>query len=360
MLPVPAHVDYVTGTPERAMRALEFLVGVLSEPFNAALFLLAGAAAVGALAAGIYLRPRVPDFRVLAGVLDSYRELVPWMLRLSVGLPTLGGGFASYYFSPAVPIGEVSASLAAFYPGVLAALVAPPVVRLALVGVGFTLLLGFATRAAALVGVVMWISVVVIEPGLLLALEYPFAFVAIALVGGGRPSADEMFAQVAAAPETIYNELDPVRGFADRVQASVEPYRQYAPTVVRVGLGLGFVYLGVTQKLLDPARALLVVEKYDLTAVVPVDPGVWVLGAALTEVAVGVLLLVGVLTRGTAVLAFLVLTTTLFGLPDDPVLAHVSLFGLTSAVLTLGAGPLSLDRRLGAIAARADLGTPTT
>lgn len=36
-------------------------------------------------------------------------------------------------------------------------------------------------------------------------------------------------------------------------------------------------------------------------------------------------------------------TTTLFGLPDDPVLAHITLFGMASAVFTMGAGPLSFD-----------------
>jgi len=35
--------------------------------------------------------------------------------------------------------------------------------------------------------------------------------------------------------------------------------------------------------------------------------------------------------------------TTLFGLPDDPVVAHISLFGLVSALLITGAGPYSID-----------------
>jgi uncharacterized membrane protein YphA (DoxX/SURF4 family) len=80
--------------------------------------------------------------------------------------------------------------------------------------------------------------------------------------------------------------------------------------------------------------------------VVPVSEGAWILGAGLVEFAVGAALVAGLLTRGTAALAFVVLTTTLFGLPDDPVLAHVTLFGLVSAIFTLGAGPLSVDRAL--------------
>jgi len=84
-------------------------------------------------------------------------------------------------------------------------------------------------------------------------------------------------------------------------------------------MGITFVYLGLIEKLADPGRALLVVEKYDLTSVVPVDPGLWVVGAGVTEIAVGLALIAGFFTRGAAALSFVLFTATLFGLPDDPV-----------------------------------------
>jgi len=71
---------------------------------------------------------------------------------------------------------------------------------------------------------------------------------------------------------------------------------------------------------------------------------VWVVGAGLTGVALGVALIVGVFTRAGSLTALTLFTLTLFGLPDDPVLAHVSLFGLASALLVTGAGPYSVDR----------------
>jgi DoxX. len=112
-------------------------------------------------------------------------------------------------------------------------------------------------------------------------------------------------------------------------------------------MGVTFVYLGLIQKLADPASGLLVVEKYDLTSVVPVDPGLWVVGAGVTEIAVGLALVAGFFTRGAAAVSFVLFTTTLFGLPDDPVLAHVALFGMASAVFTLGSGPFSFDQWFG-------------
>lgn len=323
----PLHVDYVTDPPADPVAALEFLVETLSVPANAALFLGGGLAVLLGIVAWFRLAPTVRDFEVLGETLDGYRDLVPWMLRLAVGLPTLGAGFAGYYFSPTVSVAG-----------------AKPL----LVAVGFLLLVGLATRAVAVAGLALWVAGLAATPELLLALEYPFAFLAIALVGGGTPSADELLARVAETPGTLYRRVDPVHGLAAVARERIDPYARLAPTVVRIGLGVTFVYLGLVEKLLDPARGLLVVQKYDLTAVVPVDPGVWVLGAGLVEIALGLVLVAGLFTRATAALAFVVLTTTLFGLPDDPVLAHVSLFGLSSAVFTLGGGPLSLDRWLAA------------
>ena len=41
------------------------------------------------------------------------------------------------------------------------------------------------------------------------------------------------------------------------------------------------------------------------------------------------------------------LTLAVFGLPDDPILAHVGLFGLCSILVVLGAGRWSVDAWLG-------------
>ena len=121
-------------------------------------------------------------------------------------------------------------------------------------------------------------------------------------------------------------------------------------------MGAAFVYLAFAEKLLAPAAALAVVEKYGLSTVLPVPPELWVVGAAFTELFLGVLLLVGFFTRAASAAAFVVFTTTLFALPDDPVLAHVSLFGLVSALLVTGAGPLSIDS--GVFSSHADHAVP--
>jgi len=320
----PVHVRYVVEEPEGSADPVQFASSVLADPVNTAIL---GAGAVTVLLAVIgyvRVRPFARDLAVLRLTLGSYQDLLPWLLRISLGMPLVGAGFAGYYFSPEAGISA----------------------RLFLVGVGFLLLFGLATRFVAMVTLLAYLVAVPAAPDLLLANEYVGGLLAIALLGGGRPSADHVLGQVASAPGTLYGRIDPVWRVASTFRDRVGPYRAYLPTLVRATLGINFLFLGVSQKLLQPARANAVVEKYDLAAAVPVDPGLWVLGAGLAEAAVGTALLLGLFTRAASGIAFGLFTSTLFALPDDPVLAHLSLFGLVSVLIVTGGGPLSLDRRL--------------
>jgi len=344
--PTNAHVDYVTDPTAETRDAITFVRETLSDPINA---VLVGSVAIG-LSVGLVLylrfRPRVRDIEVLRARLATYDDLIPWMLRLSLGLPLVGAGFQGYLFAPVDSL--------RFEPTAL------PLLRLALIGVGFCILFGLGTRIVTTVGTLLYLFALTVSPDTLLALEYLPGFVALFVLGGGRPSADDILLQIASTEGTIYGRIDPVHYLKAFLDDLTEPYRAYVPTVLRFGLGVSFIFLGVTQKLGAPARSLAVVEKYSLTAVVPVDPNLWVLGAGVAEAAVGLALIAGLLTRATAFVAFLLFTTTLFGLPDDPVLAHVTLFGMASALVTLGAGPLSLDQYLGESRSRDRDGVPTS
>lgn len=322
--PARAHVDYVTdGDPGGSVWRL--LAAVLSDPTSVALLLGGAVAGTGLLAAYLVLAAEVPDVAVAWRTLASYRPYLPWMLRLSVGLPLVGAGFAGYYFTPSVAADA----------------------RLLQVGLGFLLLFGLASRAAAVVGLgaYLW-GLAVHGEALLLASEYVAGFLGIVVLGSGQPSADGLLRRLAVTDGTLVSRVRPYHDLPGRVVARLGLTREVAPVVLRVALGLNFAYLGVTQKWLQPDAALAVVEKYDLTAVLPVIPELWVFGAGLVEALVGLLLVLGLFSRGAAVAAFLLLTTTLFGLPDDPVLAHVTLFGLSSAVMVTGSGPYSLDGRV--------------
>lgn len=317
----PLHVDYVTEGAGEAVGVLEVLVEVLSNPVNLALFGGGGVALVAVLAGYLRYRPAAYDTAVVRSTFREYVDLVPWMLRLSVGLPLVGAGFAGYFFSPVVPAAT----------------------RLFQVALGFLLLFGLWTRVVAIVALGAYLVGLVLDPRLLLASEFVGGLTALVILGGGRPSADQVMKELADHPETILASLDPFRRVTGYLDRALAPYEEFAATAVRVGLGFNFAFLGLTQKLLEPGRALQVVAKYDLTSVVPVAPEMWVVGVGITEVTLGVVLFVGLFTRAAAATALAMFTLTLFGLPDDPVLAHITLFGMASALIITGSGPVAVD-----------------
>jgi uncharacterized membrane protein YphA (DoxX/SURF4 family) len=325
--PKSRHVDYVTGESTGQLDSLAFVADALSNTTNVIL-LVGGVLAVTALLAAYFrLAPHIEDIVILRQTLVQYDDLIPWMLRLSIGLPLVGAGFIGYLFSPSVPFDQAG----------------QPLLRVGLIGLGFLTLFGLATRIVSSLGLAAYLITLAVDPVAILAVEYVPGFLALIVLGGGRPSADHMLQHVASADGTLYGRVDPVHRLKRFLDDATRPYRRFVPVILRLGLGVSFIYLGLIQKLGNPAQSLAVVEKYNLTAVVPVEPELWVLGAGLTEMAVGLALIAGVFTRASAALAFGLFTLTLFGLPDDPVLAHISLFGMASALFITGAGPWSFD-----------------
>jgi uncharacterized membrane protein YphA (DoxX/SURF4 family) len=317
--PARAHVDYVTEEGPPGSPA-ELFGAVVSDPVALALLGGGGLFVAGLVAGYLRFASSLPDVEVARRTLRSYRPYLPWMLRLSVGLPLVGAGFAGYLFSPSVPAEA----------------------RLLQVGLGFCLLFGLATRIVAGAGLLVYLAALAGDLTLLLASEYVAGFLAIVIVGPGQPSADMLLRRLVVTDGTVASRFRDV-ATPGTLLSWLGIDAEAAAVVLRVFLGANFVYLGVTQKWLEPARAAAVVAKYDLTAVVPVSPELWVFGAGLVEVVVGLAFITGTFTRGAAAAGFVLLTTTLFGLPDDPVLAHVTLFGLSSALMVTGGGRFSLD-----------------
>lgn len=322
--PVIAHVGYVTDE-QPSPNPIGFLLDVLADPVN--LLWLAGGAIVllAAVAAWAAFRPMEPARRRFVEHAATYRAYVPWMLRLSVGLVLIGAGLSRVLFAPDVQLeGWPYAALTA---------------------IGFLLLLGFAVRAAALAGLALYLAGLVIEPRLFQIFDVAGGLAAAALVGPGEPSLDSLLRH--AFPGAWGGRLATLAPSSRR-------YDDLLPLLVRLGLGGAFIASGIADKLLIYVQALAAVDQYNLTAVVPVDAGLWVVGAALIETALGVAIVLGLLTRFAAMVGFAVLTLTLFALPDDPVVAHIGLFGLSSILVVLGAGRLSVDHALGQVLGRID------
>lgn len=308
------HVDYVTD-PADSSDPIGFLLGALAQPGSVPLLAL-GAVVVGALI-GAWARWRPleePRQRFIARA-SEYGEYIPWIVRLSAGLVLVGAGLSRVLFIPTLPTG--------------------PVLALPLLAAGFLILLGLAVRPAALLTLAVYVVALVLNPKLVMMLDLAGALAAAAILGPGRPSLDDLLR--AAFPR------GPGARAATANLASGR-YNDFVPLLVRLGLGGAFAASGIVDKLLLHDQALAAVERYGLTGVVPVTPELWVVGAFLIETALGLAIILGVLTRLSTIVGFAVLTLAVFALPDDPVIAHVGLFGLSSVLVLLGGGRWSLDR----------------
>ncbi len=311
------HVRYVTD-PEPAPDPLGFLLETLSHVGNVVLLASGALVVLGLVLAWARIRPMEAARLRLVARAETYRDYVPWMLRLSFGLVLLGAGLTRVLFAPDVSPPE--------WP------------YLALSALGFLLLLGLAVRPAAIAGLLVYLGGLVWQPGLIEIWDVAGGLAALALVGPGLPSADDLLRHAfPRAPGSRAATEEPTK----RV------YDDLVPLLVRVGLGGAFLASGITDKFLVYPQALEAVDKYHLTSLIPVSPELWVVGAGLVEAALGLAILLGVLTRASAAVGFVVLTLAVFGLPDDPILAHVGLFGLCSILVVLGAGRWSVDAWLG-------------
>jgi uncharacterized membrane protein YphA (DoxX/SURF4 family) len=316
MLPLTAHVDYVTD-PEANPDPIGFLLNALGQPGS--LLALGAGALVILLAALAWARWRPLEAARLRVVerTDAYHEYLPWMIRLSVGLVLIGAGLSRVMFMPIISTTALPAAM--------------------LTASGFLLLLGLAVRPASLVALGAYAVTLVSSPELVMMLDVAGGLGVAAVLGPGLPSADDLLR--AGFP----------RGPGARAATANLARTRYddlVPLLVRLGLGGAFVASGIIDKLVIYEQALAAVRQYDLTSVVPVSPELWVLGAAAIETSLGLAIVLGVLTRFSAAVGFAVLTLAVFALPNDPVIAHVGLFGLSSVLVVLGGGRWSADHLL--------------
>jgi hypothetical protein len=145
-----AHVDYVTdpgGSPD----PIRFLFDALSRPGSLLLLGIGLVVVVLALLAWGRWRPlELARTRFIEHV-AGYREYLPWIVRLSVGLVLIGSGVSRVRFLPTMDADGFFALL--------------------LTATGFLLLLGLAVRPAALIALGAYVVTFVVNPELVMMLD---------------------------------------------------------------------------------------------------------------------------------------------------------------------------------------------
>ncbi|MEK6207629.1 MAG: DoxX family protein [Chloroflexota bacterium] len=266
-----------------------------------------GAFAIAFAAAGVayLIQYRVPEPKAISS-LERYAKTGPLALRIALGVALLAAAAADWLFVPSLVLGNDPSGLA---------------LRAVEALCGLLLFAGLFTRYAALVLAVL--GVVAMVPFSVESILEQVHILGIAvylfIAGPGQVSLD-------------------ARRDADH---SLEHRKAPAAAInlLRIAMGFGIAYGALTEKLLNPplAQALLDQSPF-LNLLRPLglsDPSfIWIAG--LTELAIGVVILSGQITRPVMAIGFALFTVTLivFGLPEF--IGHLPYYGI---MLTLFIAP---------------------
>jgi uncharacterized membrane protein YphA (DoxX/SURF4 family) len=265
------------------------------------------ALAISAAAVGVayFFQHKVPEPRGLRA-LERFARTGPLTLRIALGVSLIAAALEGWLFVPSLP-------LEPGFGGKLLAVIE--------VFCGLLLLSGLFTRFAAMLLALLGVIAMV-----------PFSFESVleqvAILGIA------VFLYI-AGPGAI--SLDARRGAHDALAHERAPAA--ALNLLRIAMGFGIAYNALTEKLLDPdlSQALLDGRPF-LNVLRPLgvaDP-VFIWLAGLAELAIGVVIISGQITRPVMAIGFVLFTMTLvvFGLPE--LIGHLPYYGI---MLTLFIAP---------------------
>ncbi|MGH2491284.1 MAG: hypothetical protein ACRDF9_07220 [Candidatus Limnocylindria bacterium] len=265
-----------------------------------------------AVAAAAFVQRRVPEPRIFRA-LERFAWLGPLVLGVHVGPALIAAAALGMLFVPSLRVERD-----AFGFALLAVEAA----------CGFLLLLGFATRAAAVA--LALLGVVAMQPfnfeSILEQVHILGVAIFLFITGRGALSIDRVFRQQRALP--------------------VMEAPAVALTLLRVCMGVGIAFGALTEKLLDPALAgaLLTERPYlNVLAGLGVADGQFVYLAGLVELVIGIVVVSGQLTRPAMAVGAVLFTMTLpvFGWLE--LLGHLPYYGI---MLTLFIAPSADPRQV--------------
>ena len=261
--------------------------------------------ALGATGAAYLIQHRVPEPKVVRS-LERYAKTGPLALRIALGVALIAASVANWLFVPSLVLERDSVGIA---------------LRMVEATCGLFLLAGLLTRYVAIV--LALLGIVAMFPFNIESILEQVHILGIALylmiTGPGAVS------------------LDARRRAAGSIEDEKAPAA--AINLLRIAMGFGIAYGALTEKLLNPplAQALLD-ERPFLNVLRPLGVGdpVFIWLAGLTELAVGVVILSGQITRPVMAVGFALFTVTLlvFGLPE--LIGHLPYYGI---MLTLFIAP---------------------
>ena len=247
--------------------------------------------------------------------LFSLKKFAHPIARITVGMCLIACGIYSGLFGPELP-----------FVGIFGG--ASDIMRIVFILLGFLAIIGVGGRYIGYVSLLIVVYAFFIRGSYMLTYSnYVGEFCALAILGGGFLSLDHTL------------NISHTKGALKRVTRTLEPY---AFLVLRVLFGFSVMFAALFAKLWHSQLALDVISQYHLTLYFHFDPLFTVLGALIIEVSLGIMIMLGIAIRWSALFLLFWLTLSLlyFG---ESVWPHIVLAGLALALFCHGYDKYSLE-----------------
>lgn len=280
-------------------------------PINLGLLVMALIVIGALLALDLALREKRIG-RETCGKLLSMRDLVPPALGITTGVILIYSGVHRQFFAENLDLMRVDPSWI-YFP-----------LSYAQILLGLCLMIGLYTRLVSLVVLAAYLAVAFLF-GFREWLDYIDVIgvaLFLAILGRGNFSLDERFN---------------IR-FLDLSQ-----YKEYAMPLLRIFVGLDLMVLGINDKFFNPYVAMTVVQEHHLNFMQGLgftgfSDALFVLGAAAVETSVGLMIVLGIVTRLISVILTVLFTITLVIFGPLELIGHLPIFAAVFALLTMGSG----------------------
>lgn len=280
----------------------DFLLNALKDPKNIGLMIWTVAVAIIVIVAFNKIKCLKNKAKSISEKADSYMVFTPWMLRLALGIALIGSGSSFNLISPALTGYDAFSTIQIL--------------------LGFLIMAGFLVIPASLAAVGIYIYALTQDTYILGNLDFLAVAVALLVLDNEKPGLDDLLGTPKISP--------------------FSKFKKFVPLILRLGIGGAMVFLALYEKIFNPNMSELIVLGFDLQKVIPVSAEMWVLSTGLIEFIIGSALILGLFTRITSVITFIVLSLSFFYFGED-VSSHITLFGILSVLFVMEGGKLSLD-----------------
>lgn len=248
--------------------------------------------------------------------LIKLKHFAPFVARVTVGLAFWSCAYHTSLFGPELPFEEVFGNFTL-----------PMQVIFATLG-GF-MIFGIYTRSTGLLGLLIF-AIGMVHHGVYMItyLNYLTEFIVLILVGGHK------FAVAKEKPEKW--------NFHKWLDYLSEKYGEFSFLILRVGFGVSLIYASVYAKIIHNQLGLAIASNYGLAPIFGFPPEFLLFGAAIIEILLGVMFILGIEIRFNAIVIniFLTLSLLYFG---ESVWPHIILIGIPIAFFCYGYDKYSLE-----------------